>query len=340
RKGDARSNHRCTSREGETMRVFEAATALPFMVLRLVASASGEADRCDRVVVEVSTPEHATYSGTFYQACTVGTSLEGAPLFKTDGGLCLQFVDGGSADEEEEEEEHPPLLLHVGAHAAADSEPPDDSLDFDMSDVAEEAEPVFRRSLTATCGHWVIGKMGTADAAMYPMIKVSDCARHPAFIDEDSAWFRQDCFDCKERGMVGKVKVATETCPCSSNIFKHTSLGQERTTTVASVARTNNNPSPGRGNEEGEHSRTTPEMTMPTPAPTLTAAVDETSTPAAAVGGDGVIMSDDVTSAETSSGMDGGDIAAGVSLGVGAAVLLIASMVAFEMRTFLCGRAR
>lgn len=36
-------------------------------------------------------------------------------------------------------------------------------------------------------------------------IQVSDCARHPAFIDEDSVWFRQDCFDCEERSTIGKV---------------------------------------------------------------------------------------------------------------------------------------
>lgn len=37
------------------------------------------------------------------------------------------------------------------------------------------------------------------------VIQVSDCARHPAFIDEDSAWFHQDCFDCEEGNPIGKV---------------------------------------------------------------------------------------------------------------------------------------
>lgn len=45
RKGHARSNHRCTSREGETMRALEAAAALPFMVLRLVSSTLGARSR-------------------------------------------------------------------------------------------------------------------------------------------------------------------------------------------------------------------------------------------------------------------------------------------------------
>ncbi|CBJ28435.1 expressed unknown protein [Ectocarpus siliculosus] len=320
--GNAHPSHRCTSREGETMRVFVAATALPFVVLGLVSSASGQADGCERVVVEVSTPEHATHSGRFYQ---VGTSLEGTPLLKTDGGLCLQFVEGGSAREEEQ----PPLLLHVGAHAAADGEPRDESLDFDMSDVSEEEEPVFRRSIAATCGHWVIGRMGTADAALYPMIKVSDCARHPAFINEDSVWFGQECLDCEERSTIGKVTVTTERCPCSNKTFERTSQAQAMTTHVAadlnlpSVARTENNRSPARNNE----------VTVPTPVPTLAAPVNETSS------SPGVVSGDDVTTSDASSVIEGGDIAVGVSLGVGAAVLLIAGMVAFQMRTFLCARA-
>ncbi|CAM9155282.1 unnamed protein product [Ectocarpus sp. 12 AP-2014] len=323
--GNARSSHGCTSGEGETMRVFEAVTALTFMVLRLASSASGEPDGCERVVVEVSTPEHATHSGRFYQAC-VGTSSKGTPLLKTDGGLCLRFVEGGFASEEEQ----PPLLLQVGAHAAADSEPRDKSLDFDMSDVAGEEEPVSRRSLAATCGHWVIGKMGTADAALYPMIKVSDCARHPAFVDEDSVWFRQDCFDCEERSTIGKVTVTTETCPCSGNTFKRTSQAEAMTIPVAtdlnlpSVARTKSNRSPARDQE----------VMVPTPAPTLAVPVNETSS------SPGVVSGGDVTASNASSVMEGDDIAVGVSLGVGAAVLLIAGMVAFQMRTFLCARAR
>ncbi|CAN0151430.1 unnamed protein product [Ectocarpus sp. 13 AM-2016] len=72
--------------------------------------------------------------------------------------------------------------------------------------------------------------MGTADAALYPTIMVSDCARHPAFIDEDSVWFRQNCFDCEERSAIGKVTVTTETCPCSRYTFKRTSHAHAMTT--------------------------------------------------------------------------------------------------------------
>lgn len=117
------------------------------------------------------------------------------------------------------------------------------------------------------------------------------------------------------------------------------------------IVRTSNNPSPARGDEEQrEHNRTTPETTMPSPAPTLAAPVDETPSPPAAVGDNDITTSDDLRSAGTSSVIEGGDaneehaggvdIAVGVSLGVSAAVLLIAGMVTFEMRTFLCGRAR
>ncbi|CAM9543410.1 unnamed protein product [Ectocarpus sp. 4 AP-2014] len=172
--------------------------------------------------------------------------------------------------------------------------------------------------------------MGTADAALYPMIKVSDCARHPAFIDEDSVWFRQDCFDCEESSTIGKVTVTTETCPCSSKIFKHTSQAHAMTTHVAadlnlpSVARTKNNRSPARDNE----------VTVPTHAPTLATPVNETSS------SPGVVSGGDVTASDASSVIEGVDIAVGVSVGVGAAVLLIVGMVAFQMRTFLCARAR
>lgn len=73
---------------------------------------------------------------------------------------------------------------------------------------------------------------------------------------------------------------------------------------------------------------------MPTPGPTLATPVNETSS------SPGVVSGDDVPTSDASSVIEGGDIAVGVSLGVGAAVLLIAGMVAFQMRTFLCARAR
>lgn len=57
-------------------------------------------------------------------------------------------------------------------------------------------------------GYWVIGMRGAGDVAMYPMIKVLDCAGDPTNIDGDSEWFRQECFECAEEQGIGDVREA------------------------------------------------------------------------------------------------------------------------------------
>lgn len=55
-------------------------------------------------------------------------------------------------------------------------------------------------------GHWAIGmKDADGDVAMYPMIKVYDCADYPPDIDEDSEWFRQACEGCPIETGIGNV---------------------------------------------------------------------------------------------------------------------------------------
>lgn len=44
----------------------------------------------------------------------------------------------------------------------------------------------------------MIGKLGDEDVALYPMLKVDECAGHPDDIDEDSVWIEKDCHACAE----------------------------------------------------------------------------------------------------------------------------------------------
>lgn len=63
-------------------------------------------------------------------------------------------------------------------------------------------------------GYWVIGKRDAQDCAMYPMIKVFDCADDPAMLEEDSKWFRQECNECDEEDVIGNVRgLVAESAP-------------------------------------------------------------------------------------------------------------------------------
>lgn len=51
----------------------------------------------------------------------------------------------------------------------------------------------------------MIGKIGDTDVAMYPMLKVADCAKDPTEIDTDSAWFLQETHESEEDYSIGEV---------------------------------------------------------------------------------------------------------------------------------------
>ncbi|CAM9543479.1 unnamed protein product [Ectocarpus sp. 4 AP-2014] len=177
---------------------------MALLVMRLAVSAADTTETCQKLVVDVESMSSGTHSGVFYE---VGTTSDGRPLLKTNGDYSLQFIAAGSMDDED-------YLTYTEPDADSSNEPMDEDLEIEPSSIA--VNEIFRRSLTATCGYWVIGKIGDTDVAMYPMLKVADCATDPTAIDTDSAWFLQATHESEEDYSIGEVTMALEDYDCDS----------------------------------------------------------------------------------------------------------------------------
>ncbi|CAN0045004.1 unnamed protein product [Scytosiphon promiscuus] len=277
--------------------------------LSMASATTTSSSECERVVVNAASADHVAHTGTFYQ---VGMALDDTPVFKSDGGYCLQFIEEGSIADED-------YSTYIDLSTGSANEIADGSLDSELPTVV--AEEVFTRRSLQQCGYWVIGMMGPTDTAMYPMLKVSDCADHPSSIDSDSPWFRQDCHDCDQDSEIGYVYIYTETYACDGS-------------TLAPAATPTLNPTVG-GPEP-----TTPVFPLSPTEPPVEDSV-----------GDGVGDGDededeeedeedrsvDIETAggDNSSGDDGVDaVAVGVGVGVGVAVLgVVALVVVKKMRS-------
>ncbi|CAM9155207.1 unnamed protein product [Ectocarpus sp. 12 AP-2014] len=177
---------------------------MALLVMRLAVSAADTTETCQKLVVDVESMSSGTHSGDFYE---VGTTSDGRPLLKTNGDYSLQFIAAGSMDDED-------YLTYTEPDADASNEPMDEDLEIELLSIVENE--TFRRSLTTTCGYWVIGKIGDTDVAMYPMLKVADCATDPTAIDTDSAWFLQATHESEEDYSIGEVTMALEDYDCDS----------------------------------------------------------------------------------------------------------------------------
>ncbi|CAB1096549.1 unnamed protein product [Ectocarpus sp. CCAP 1310/34] len=177
---------------------------MALLVMRLAVSAADTTETCQKLVVDVESISSGTHSGDFYE---VGTTSDGRPVLKTNGDYSLQFIAAGSMDDED-------YLTYTEPDADASNEPMDEDLEIELVSTAESE--TFRRSLTATCGYWVIGKIGDTDVAMYPMLKVADCATDPTAIDTDSVWFLQATHESEEDYSIGEVTIALENYDCDS----------------------------------------------------------------------------------------------------------------------------
>ncbi|CAM9420959.1 unnamed protein product [Ectocarpus sp. 8 AP-2014] len=178
---------------------------MAFLAMRLAVSAADTTETCQKLVVDVESMSSGTHSGNFYE---VGTTSDGRPLLKTNGDYSLQFIAAGSIDDED-------YLTYTEPDADSSNEPMDEDLEIELLSFAENE--TFRRSLTTTCGYWVIGKIGDNDVAMYPMLKVADCATDPTAIDTDSAWFLQATHESEEDYSIGEVTMALEDYDCDSS---------------------------------------------------------------------------------------------------------------------------
>ncbi|CAN0212090.1 unnamed protein product, partial [Ectocarpus fasciculatus] len=128
----------------------------------------------------------------------VGTTADGRPLLKTNGDYSLQFIEADSIADGD-------YVTYTEPDADAENEPMDEDLEIELLSFVGD-ETFDRRSLTTTCGYWVIGKIGDTDVAMYPMLKVADCAEDPTAIDTDSAWFLQATHESEEDYSIGAVR--------------------------------------------------------------------------------------------------------------------------------------
>ncbi|CBJ28434.1 expressed unknown protein [Ectocarpus siliculosus] len=177
---------------------------MALLTMRLAVSAAATTETCQKLVVDVESMSSGTHTGSFYE---VGTTSDGRPVLKTNGDYSLQFIAAGSMDDED-------YLTYTEPDADSLNEPMDEDLEIELLSIADNES--FRRSLTTTCGYWVIGKIGDNDVAMYPMLKVADCAIDPTAIDTDSAWFLQATHESEEDYSIGEVTMTLEDYDCDS----------------------------------------------------------------------------------------------------------------------------